>query len=348
MEQKRVLVLYNESVLLPSHPDYASEHEVIDTANLVAEQLARAGYFVGQLGVGRDFGCLLDELKKRHYDVVFNLYEGMADHGQSEAVMAGLLESLGIPFTGCPSLALSVLRAKDLTKYAFRGAGIDTPAFIAIDRLPLPKINLTWPVIAKPAHFDASVGLDQGSVVSHPDLLTERVRYLLESYGPPVLVEEFIAGREFNVGVIEAPELTCLACGEIEFPEQSADWWPIVTYQGKWSPDSADYVKTPARYPALISAELEAQLTTIALRAFLLLGCRDYARVDFRLRADGKLFVLEVNPNPDFCPGAGFAAGLAATGIEHSVFTEQLVKNALARGAIVKHAKVGPANLQMR
>jgi D-alanine-D-alanine ligase len=262
---------------------------------------------------------------------VFNLFEGTADDGRTEAYVSGLLEWLGIPFTGCPFQTLSLARDKHLTKQLLRGAGLPTPDFVVAEELPVPERPPRWPVIVKPAMQDASIGLDQRSVVTDKRSLGDRVAYLLETYGPPVLVEEFIRGRELNVGLIEAPDLRTLPVSEVLFLDPDPGFWPIVTYDAKWRPGSRDYEATPARYPAEVAPRLSARLTRLARAAFRLLGCRDYARVDFRVRPNGQPYILEVNPNPDFNPTAGLAGGLTSAGLTHAQFTVELVRAALGR-----------------
>jgi D-alanine-D-alanine ligase len=328
--QMRVVVLFNEPVLRPDHPDAASEHEILSTVDAVQDHLARAGYAVDRLGVARDPHALVSGLRRLRPDVVFNLFEGLADDGDTEAHVAGVLEWAGVPFTGSPFQTLSLARSKPLTKRLLRGAGLPTPEFFVVDDLPVPASPLEWPVIVKPAAQDASVGLDQGSVVTSAQGLRERVGCLLEAYGPPVMVEQFIRGRELNVAVIEAPDLRALPPSEILFTSNEPDHWPIVTYDAKWKPGSHDYENTPPRYPAEVTPRLRERLEALARKAFRLLGCRDYARVDFRVRA-GKPYILEVNPNPDYSPTAGLAGGLASAGLTHAGFTARLVELALAR-----------------
>jgi D-alanine-D-alanine ligase len=168
-------------------------------------------------------------------------------------------------------------------------------------------------------------------VVTDQHRLEERVAILLKKYGPPVLVEEFIRGRELNVALIEAPDLRALPISEVLFTDQDPEDWPIVTNDAKWRPGSRDYEATPPRYPAQVSPRLAERLVALARQAFYLLGCRDYARVDFRVRPSAKPYILEVNPNPDFSPSAGLAGGLASAGIAHAQFTVDLVHAALAR-----------------
>jgi D-alanine-D-alanine ligase len=327
----RVLVLHNQPILPEDHPDADSEHEILFTTEFVQRTLTEAGYDVSTLGVSRDPAVLLEGLRDFRPDVVFNLFEGLADFGDTEAHVAGLLEWLEIPYTGCPYQTLCLARGKHLTKHLLAGAGLPTAKFFVVEDLPVEDCPLGWPVIVKPATQDASVGVDQSSVVTDLDRLNDRVAYLLENYGPPVLIEEFIRGREFSVGLVEAPELRVLPVSEILFIDKDPDFWPIVTYDAKWKPGTRDYEATPPKYPARVSPRLSNKLELLAKRAFRLLGCRDYARVDFRVRGS-KPFILEVNPNPDFSPMAGLSGGLESAGIAHASFTVELVQRALARG----------------
>jgi D-alanine-D-alanine ligase len=326
----RILVLYNQPVLPREHPDADSEHEIFETVEVVCGHLKGADYDVSRLAVGRDPGVLLQALRRQRPDVVFNLFEGLADQGETEAHAAGLLEWLGIPYTGCPFSTLAIARNKALTKCLLQGAGLPTPGFFVVEELPVPPCDLEWPVIVKPANQDASIGLDQGSVVTDQERLDARVAALLENYGPPVLVEQYIRGREFNVGLVEVPDLRVLPPSETLFTETDPDYWPIVTYDAKWKPESREYQTTPPLYPAAVTPRLAEKLGDVGRRAFHLLGCRDYARVDCRVR-NGKPYILEVNPNPCYLPSAGFEGGLQSAGMSHSEFTVQLVQAALKR-----------------
>ncbi len=331
LRRTRIVILFNEPVLASDHPDAESEHEVLFTVDAVHQTLAKAGYDVARLGVARDPHELVSGLRRLRPDVVFNLFEGLADFGNTEAHVAGVLEWAGTPFTGSPHHTLTLARSKHLTKHLLQGARLPTPGFFVVEDLPAPPCPLEWPVIVKPALQDASVGLDQGSVVTTQHDLNERIASLLDAYGPPVLVEEFIRGRELNVAVIEAPDMRVLPPSEILFTDAEPGYWPIVTYDAKWKPGTRDYEATPPRYPAVVTPRLCEKLETLSRNAFRLLGCRDYARVDFRVRA-GKPYILVVNPNPDFSPTAGLAGGLQSAGLTHAGFTLQLVEAALARG----------------
>lgn len=344
-----VLVLYNQPTLEPGQPDAEAEQEIVETAHAVAKALERSGERVTRLGIRSDPAPLMQVLRDDRPDVTFNLFEGTAHHPEAESHVAGLLEWLGIPYTGSPSRSLLLARDKSRAKPLLEGARLPTPRFTVVHRLPVPENTLGWPVIVKPATEDASVGIDQGSVVTSQVQLVRRAEQLLHRYRPPVLVEEFIAGREFNVSIVENPDLQILPIAEIVFTDltpqppspaprgeqggRGPGRWPIVTYQAKWSPGSAEDLATRPCCPADVPAALAERLGALAARAFEVFGCRDYARVDFRVHAHGEPFILEVNPNPSFHPTAGLSNALKAAGLSHEEFSVALVRQAFARPA---------------
>src|SRR5438552_4419101 len=179
MRAVRVLILYNHPVLSADHPDVESEREVLSTVEAVSAMLTEAGFTVSRLGADHDPHALLAGLCAERPDVVFNLFEGTGDDGNTEAYVAGLLEWLNLPFTGSPFQTLALARNKHLTKSLFRGAGLPTPDSFLVESLPVAESPLDWPVIVKPATQDASIGLDQGSVVTNQQRLEERVAFLL-------------------------------------------------------------------------------------------------------------------------------------------------------------------------
>jgi len=332
MRSIKVLIVFNEPVLSLDHPDAESEHQILETVRVVRDNLKEGGCRVDVHGISRDMANLAAQLRRSRPDVVFNLFEGFADQGGTEATVAGLLEWFRVPFTGCPQHTLSLARNKPLTSYLLSGAGLPNPEFFVVEDASVPAENsLGWPVIVKPAQQDGSVGIDQGSVVTDQMQLNERVEYLFDHYGPPVMVQEFIPGREFNVALIEAGKLHALPISEILFTETDPGYWPIITYDAKWKPGSREFEATPPAYRANISQRLADRLSRLSKKAFRVLGCQDYARIDFRVRASGHPYILEVNPNPDFSPQAGLAGGLATIGLTHQQFTLDLVHNALAR-----------------
>ena len=348
MKPLSVLVLYNEPVLPVDHSDYHSEYDILDTATDTFNVLKAAGFDTTKLGINYDPQPLLDVLKKKRPDAVFNLFEGMATQTGTEVGAAALLEWLNVPFTGCPSACLSLGRDKVRTKYVLSAAGIPTPEFVVIDSPPVPRWRRPWPAIVKPAYQDASVGIDQNSVVTSQKQLDERVKFVLASFGPPVLVERFIAGREFHVNMIEertapagSPPRVLPLC-EIAFTNDRPGLWPIYSYTAKWHEQSEEYVAAPVRTAVAIDPEHFARLELIAQKAFRTLQCRDYARIDVRLDADGHFYVLEMNPNP-YLNSIALVDGLAAIGRSHEWQLAEMALAAIARGGKKVPAGVGAA-----
>lgn len=331
MAKTNVLVLHNQPLLAANHPDADSEHTIVGIAEDIARILTSGEFVVRRLGLGADPAVLWNELQEHRPDVVFNLFEGNLDNTETESYVAGLLDWAGIPYTGSPFQTLVLARAKHTTKFLLKGAGLPTANFLVVDELPMPDCQLEYPVIVKPAKQDASVGLDQESVCIDAPQLQRRVRYILETYGAPVLVEEYLSGREFNIALVELPDLQYLPPAEILFPQEKPGAWSILTYAGKWSPGTCDYDLTPPRYPADIPGAMARKLGRLAMKAYRLLGCRDYARVDMRMKANGKPYILEVNPNPEISTQAGFAGCLGSAKMPHRDFILRLARHAQTR-----------------
>jgi D-alanine-D-alanine ligase len=335
MPSPRVLVLYNEPVLPRGHPLADSEAGVLKTVRNTSRALRQAGYTVRTRGVGENPETLLEGLREARPDAVFNLFEGLATQPGTEATVVGLLEWLAVPFTGSPSAALSLALDKHRTKQLLRGAGLPTPASVAVDRLP-PDWPLGWPAIVKPARQDASVGIEQASVVSDPDQLERRCAWVLERFGPPALVEQFIPGREFHVHLIEDvcdPDVgaSCLLhVAEVLFLEQAPGYWPIYSYDAKWTEASTEYEATPLQSPVVLGPDQLARLAELARGAYDLIGCRDYARLDLRMTPDGDFTILEVNPNPNLSSKL-IGMALEEHGRTYADLAVGLVGNALAR-----------------
>jgi D-alanine-D-alanine ligase len=255
------------------------------------------------------------------------------------------LETLGVPLTGCSAQVLALAGAKHRAKATLSAAGLPTPKCNVIRAAPRRRCELCWPVIAKMALYHASIGIEQASVATNDAQLSARIETLLGRYRGPVLVEEFVAGREFTVTVIELPRCVALPAMEFEFTAAPHELWPLVTYDAKWRPESREYLATPARHAASITVSLERKLADLACRAFRTLGCRDYARVDFRVDNQGQPWILEVNSNPDLSPAACLAGALAAAGYDYEEFIVSLAQRALRRAgaALLQKGEVLPA-----
>jgi D-alanine-D-alanine ligase len=335
MAAARILIVYNAPVLPPGHPEAASEIDVLENVDEVARVLRESGYSVSRLGVGQNLAPLLEVLKSNPPDAIFNLFEGLADQPSTEEVVAGIYEWFGIPFTGSPAFTLALARDKRRANWLLRGAGLPVARFFAVEHLPVPPCPLSWPVIVKPAGTDASLGIEQRSVVESQAELEEQVGRVLQSYGPAV-VEEYIPGREFLMHVVEgAPDQTgrsvplVLPPGEVVFLNPHE--WPIYTYRAKWDRTAPEFMAADIRSAVVLPPEWHERIVTLCRSAFQVLGCRDYARIDIRMTPAGEPYVLEVNPNP-FLTHEIFYEVLDAIGRCHSQLLIDLIAAALARG----------------
>lgn len=332
-----VLVLYNRPLLQSDDPDSASEAGVLESVEAASAVLTAAGHTVRRLGLADAISELWQGAEQSpRPDVILNLCEGFAGSAAAEPYVAGALELIGIPYTGSGPECLSLVRNKPRTKWLLDGMGLPTAAFQQVlrgtetPRDALAALLARGPVIVKPAAEDASLGIGPESVVADFAALVRQIKHVHHRYGD-VLVEQFIAGREFNVGILALPEARTLPLAEIEFP---AGVLPVVTYDAKWVSGSTQYAATPVHCPASVEPSLAAEIRRVSLAAFHQLGCRDYGRVDLRVNGRGEIYILEVNANPDLSPAAGFARALQADGISYEQFICQLVETARARDPI--------------
>lgn len=335
-----VAILYNEPTLPGDHPDYASEAGVLESVEAFAGALGKAGHEVGRVGIGRSVPQLVERLTSKRPDVVVNFCEGFGGRSSGEAYVAGLLELMGMPYTGSSPECLALVRDKCRTKQVLLAAEVSTAPYWIIHRDEdvsgssngdqLQQALAEGKLFVKPAAEDASLGIDERSVVHDWPALAEKVAELQSRYGD-VLVERYLDGREFNVGVIALPHPRVLPIAEIEFGTGEQFPWPIVTYHSKWNENSAGFRATPVRCPANVDSATATRINETALAAFRVTGCRDYARVDLRVTSDGGVYVLEVNANPDLAPSAGFARALGAAGISYDNFALRLIETAKDR-----------------
>lgn len=338
MSLPSVLVVYNEPVLPVGHPDAYSEHDILDTAAKIEAVFQEGGFPVDKIGFNYNPRPLLDALQQKRPDVVFNLFEGIATQTGTEISVAALLEWQNVPFTGSPSFAIALGRDKVRTKHLLRGASLPTAPFLTLDHPPCPKWEYEWPAIVKPACQDSSVGIEQGSVVTNQAELESRVRHVLDRYGAPILIEQFIFGREFHVNFIEEqgdsplePKLTMVPLAEIRFDYQPGqNFWPIYSYDAKWDTNSEEYKGTPLDSHVTLEPKLLKHIEKLGGEAFRLAGLRDYGRLDLRLTPEGVPYILEVNPNP-YLMSIALIDGLEKMGRKHSRFIIDMVWNCLAR-----------------
>ncbi len=329
----RVLVAYNESkpAAEGTDPDLISEAAVMTEAENIHDALIKSGHHTDYLAI-KSIDEDIRAVRDFKPDLIFNLCEGYRGNAHHEMHVAGMWELLGIPYTGNTPLTLGMAQNKVLAKKLFESRKIPTPMY-QVYSAPPKNTYLNYPLIAKPANEDASIGITQKSILHNFEELKQTVSGLLERYQQPILVEKFIQGREFNVSILGNGQPRVLPVSEISFTDLDEDTHHITSYEAKWLPKHPHYQKTPAICPAVITADLKRRLEDVALQVYHLLMGRDYGRVDIRVDNRGHLYILEYNPNPDISEDAGYANALRAAGIRYRDFVEYIINQALNRNS---------------
>lgn len=310
-----------------------SEIGVVEEMEDIKEALDSLGYKSVVFNVDSDVNRLIRFLQEEKPDMIFNLVECIENESILEMNVAALYELFKIPYTGAGPLALGTALNKPRVKEILAANGINTPhhqVFKVLDKICL-KDGMEFPLIVKPAREDASVGISEKSVVYTPNELRRQVRYIWGEFEQPALVEQFIDGRELNVAIVGNRKPIVLPISEIDFSGLDAGMHKIVSYAAKWLNGTVEYQGTKGVCPAQLPGAIETEVKAMALKCYELIGCRDYARIDFRLSTDGVPYVLEVNPNPDISDDAGFARSARAYGFSFPQIIGKIVESALER-----------------
>jgi D-alanine-D-alanine ligase len=334
---KKVAVLYTsveESLTGVVDAKMRESMDLAVSARAVTDVLNRSGIAAQYFTFGRDIVALAGSFRSFGADAVFNLSECPMNSAQKEAHGAALLELLRIPYTGNGPFPLSVCNNKELTKRILASNGIATPAFRLYSYVPRGRSGLSFPVVVKPAREDGSAGITEESVVEDEPGLKKRVAHVIERYSQEALAEEYVGGREFNVavlgnGIAEDPYRT-FPPAELVYRSSR---WRVCSFESKWDPAHPSYAEIAPVCPAGVGEALRRRLATITVECARLFGLCGYSRVDFRANRSGKLFVLEVNPNPDISPDAGLARAARAEGLSYDALILAILRLGLARGA---------------
>ena len=330
MSNPKVVIIFNLPHKAPrgEEMDYIAEAEIEDQVKAVQDATEKLGFQCQLFPLKNEVEDLLNSLKACGPDAIINLCEAAFGDSHMEMHVPSLLELLGIPYTGSPPLTLGLCQDKGLAKAIMKANGVPTPAYQVLNSFGDWRGGIDYPLFVKPLREDASLGISGKSFVKDEVELKTQVEYVVGRYGQPALVEKYIDGRELNVAVLGNRKPKVLPISEILF--EFADKPKIVDYAAKWIETSDEYKKTKPVYPAELSPSEKAKVEKVSLKAYEIMQCRDYARVDIRLK-DSAPFVLEVNPNPDISPVAGFARSLEAAGIPYEEFIKKIIFSALKR-----------------
>ncbi len=317
--------------------DRISEEGAETEARAAKKALQALGHGATLVPLCSDIDTFIRNLRSVGPEVVFNLCEGFWGDSRKELHVAALLDLLGYAYTGAAPFCLGLTQDKVRSKDLLVAHRLPTPKYTLVkpgENFPRTR-DLAYPLIVKPRFEDASLGITAESIVETEKGLRKRVQYVHDTYRQGALVEEFIEGREINAALIGNAPVEALPLSEIRFHSDLPR--SIVSYEGKWLEESNEFAGTQPVCPAPLKAKEEFLVRDVALRAFKILECRDYARVDMRLR-EGVPYILEVNANPDISPGAGLARAARAAGISYQRLIERILAMAVKRKELL-HAK---------
>jgi D-alanine-D-alanine ligase len=317
----RVALLFDGGSALGEAPDLL----ILQTVDAIDTALSNEGNGVVRVPVAAD-GKWIDRIKRGRFDVAFNMCEGIDGVAEMEPPVISVLELFGLPYTGSSSYTTALCLRKHVVNALLAQAGLPVPPWITLRRGSRVR-SVGYPAIVKPAAEDASVGVEQRSVVRSARALKARVEAMLQTFDE-VVVQRFVDGRELNVGIVGE---TIMPIAEIDFATMPKGMWRIVTYRSKWDTGSDEDLGAVPKCPAELPARSANEIRRVALEAWRLVGGHGYGRVDMRLDANGQPWILEVNSNPDIAPDAGLARMARTAGIEYATLVRTITELGVAR-----------------
>lgn len=313
------------------------ENDILTTALHIEKGLKEAGFEVSLFEVMPQTLAQIPEIKT---DLFFNSCFGVGSLPKTEYQIPQILDQYQKPYTGGNSQNIVLTTDKFITKILFLDNNLPTPKtkLFKHPNETLPRW-LKFPLIVKPSQQDASLGICAKSVVTNRRQLNQRISHINKWYQEPALIEEFVDGREFNVSIVgNKDKLTVLPISEITYgpifnKKGSQKKWRILSFAAKWLKHTKVYQQTTGVCPTPLPKDKEVEIKELAKKAFLLTNCRDYARVDIRMKDNGLLYILEVNANPsiDNEEGVGFVHSAKAYGLDYPALLTEIVAQAWKR-----------------
>lgn len=321
----RVGLTYNlKKGIVSNVEDIEAEFDSIDTVNAIKEALEMLNCNVELLEADKS---IIEKLAQSKPDIVFNIAEGLYGRGR-EAHIPALLNFLGIPFTGSDETTLCIALDKALTKRILTTFRVRTPKYQIIKHPSEFNKKLKFPLIVKPNEEGSSKGVSDFAIVYNIDEFKSLIEKNYEIYQQPMLVEEYIRGREFTVGIIgNGSETLVLSPMEIKYKKKE-EKYNIYSYNVKQNyKEYVEYICPPR-----VEKEVEEKLVSTAKKIYESLSCRDFSRVDFRVSTEGEIYFLEINPLPGLAPGySDFPMIGEFNGISYKGLIKMVLNSALKR-----------------
>ncbi len=328
-----IALVYNgDREVAPERPeDRGGTADLRSMIRRMARALRRVNYKVTVLPLARNLSAFQRRLRRLAPDVVFNQYDDVVHGALYEMRLPALVRMMGFPITGSPALAVGLTRYKHMSASLLQGAGIRIPFCTEVlERLSdVDRRVWSFPLIVQPSQEHAGMGLDRDSIVHSKKALRDKMRIILREFRQPVLVQSFLPGREFNVGIVGGRRPRVMPLAEVDYSQLPAEIPPIMSYTAKYIETAEEYKKTSVICPATVEPDLARDIISTALRAFRAVGAWGYGRVDIRLDSDSRPCVLEVNCNACIDEGYGLSRQADRAGITYPKLLQMIVKAAL-------------------
>ncbi len=325
----RIVVLVHEDLVPPDSIEGMTDAEVapFKTEFDVTATLREMGHHATPLGVWSDLAVIHRAVEEIKPDIAFNLLEEFAGIGVFDAHVASFLEMIKLKYTGCNPRGLMLAHDKALSKMICRYHRIPVPAFhvFPIDRAVRRPARLAFPLIVKSLTEEGSVGIAQRSVVHHDDELYERVDFIHRTLETDAIAEEYIDGRELYVGVTGNDRLETLPIWELDFGGLREGAPRIATGRMKWDHKYQEEIGLMSGPAKRLPPGAEEKIRRIAKRVYRALSLSGYARLDLRLTEDGRVYLLEANPNPQLAYGEDFAESAEVAGMSYEKLLNRIL-----------------------
>ncbi|HLA73357.1 MAG TPA: hypothetical protein VK624_17745 [Steroidobacteraceae bacterium] len=329
MKRLRTLVVVHSTLVPPDSLEGHSEKEIEEwrTEYDVVSTLKKSGHEVRCLGISDSLEELRSVITEWKPEIVFNLleeFDGIVTYDQH---VVAFLELLRQPYTGCNPRGLLLSRDKPLCKQLLSFHRISSPQFAVFRRglkLRLPR-KIKYPLFVKSTTEDASLGIAQASIVNDKSQLRQRIEFVHDQVQSDALVEEYIEGRELYVGMMGNDRLTRLPIWEMVFGSVADSGAGIATRRVKWDKKYQQRHGITTAEAKDLSPAVLARLDKLSRRIYRCLGLSGCARIDYRMTADGQIYVLEANPNPNLAAEEDFAQSALAAGVEYAELLEKLL-----------------------
>ncbi len=335
MSKKRILVIMHKDLVPPDSLDGLTPEQIapFKTEHDILSALRRLGHDAHPLGISSNLGALRQSIIEGEPHIIFNLLEEFDGEAVMDYQVVSYLELLRMAYTGCCPRGMLLARDKALSKQILAYHRIPVPDFAVFlrDRTVRRPRRLGFPLFVKSLNEEASLGISQASIVEDDEKLKERVTFIHERIGTDAIAEQYIEGREFYVGILGNQQLKVLPIWELLFTKMPDDVPHIATAKVKWDLEYQKRRGIKTAEAKDLPDGMADRIRSVCKRIYRILDLTGYARIDLRMTPEGKIYILEANPNPQLALGEDFADAATAAGIPYDQLCQRIVDLGLRR-----------------